>query len=73
LDTGALDQALRGLIMRHTALRTVIDGATGEPVGSVLEDWSNSLEIVDLTNTPDGNAAAQVKARAFMERGFDLS
>ncbi|MBT3399427.1 MAG: amino acid adenylation domain-containing protein, partial [Rhodospirillaceae bacterium] len=55
------------------ALRTVIDGATGEPVGSVLEDWSNSLEIVDLTNTPDGNAAAQVKARAFMERGFDLS
>ncbi|MBT6676552.1 MAG: non-ribosomal peptide synthetase, partial [Rhodospirillaceae bacterium] len=81
LDTGALDQALRGLIMRHTALRTVIDGATGEPVGSVLEDAGNVLEVVDLTGTvpPQGEAPdaardhALVLAQTFAVRPFDLS
>jgi acyl carrier protein len=77
LDTDALGRALSSLIDRHGALRTVIDGVTGNPVGCVLEDVPDVLEVVDLTEmaAPQGEVRdrALVLAQTFAVRPFDLS
>src|SRR4051812_33514889 len=62
LDTGALREALRGLLRRHAVLRTVY--AEG-PVQQVLADDSLDLPVLDC---PD----AQARAEQLAARPFDL-
>ncbi len=69
-DVTALNAALRDVLERHEALRTIFPSVDGEPHQHVVPmddlDWSLEVEQVE----PDGMAAAAAAAR---RHAFDLS
>ncbi|QLQ36503.2 non-ribosomal peptide synthetase [Micromonospora robiginosa] len=73
LDTAALDAALRDVLARHEALRTVFPARDGEPYQRVLApaELTWTLEHVDLTGAPGERVTAALTERA--ARAFDLS
>ncbi len=74
LDAGALLEALRAVVARHEALRTVYRLEDGIPLQVILPEWDLTLEQVDLASlAPDARLAA-VEARfpGAIARPFDL-
>lgn len=81
LDRAALDAALKGLVVRHEALRTVVDPSGERPVQRVLDPAPVSgpgsepvLTVVDLDpGAADGiDAAEREFAEREARRPFDL-
>ncbi|TMR02633.1 amino acid adenylation domain-containing protein [Actinomadura soli] len=63
LDTGALREALRGLIRRHAVLRSVYSDAEGGPVQIVTDD--DALELTPVACADPGARAAELAAVPF--------
>lgn len=68
LDTGALGEALNGLVTRHAVLRTEFAAIDGLPVQRVTECGRLAVTQLDV---PDAAAAAAV-TEEFVSRPFDL-
>ncbi|WP_301175967.1 non-ribosomal peptide synthetase [Actinomadura geliboluensis] len=68
LDTGALQEALRGLIRRHAVLRTTYADAEGESAVQVVTD-DDSLELPPVPCDDAGARAAELAALPFDLRG----
>ncbi|HKI01897.1 MAG TPA: condensation domain-containing protein, partial [Thermoanaerobaculia bacterium] len=73
VEAGALDLALRDLILRHEALRTTFPYAGGTPVQSVAPPPQSPLGTVDLQGVAGGETEAWRIAQAEAERPFDLT
>jgi hypothetical protein len=75
LDIGRLEEAVRVVIERHEALRTVFRGGPdGTPRQLALPVWSFDLEVGDLLHTPIAQREAEMLAlaRAESRRPFNL-
>ncbi|WP_411143365.1 amino acid adenylation domain-containing protein [Streptomyces sp. x-80] len=75
LDTAALTGALRDLVARHEALRTVFDRVGDEPVQAVRAPYDVPLPLIDLAEQADPAAARErldAVVRAEVDRPFDL-
>ncbi|MFJ2581084.1 amino acid adenylation domain-containing protein [Kitasatospora aureofaciens] len=72
LDEAALDAALTSLIVRHEALRTVVESVDGALVQRVLEPVSSVLRAVDLPADAPAGAEDEL-AREEAARPFDLA
>ena len=70
LDTGALEAALRDVILRHEVLRTVFPAVDGTPYQRILQPDELAWELphAEVTEAALTDAIAGVA-----ERGFDLS
>lgn len=75
LDVDALIRALRDIVDRHEALRTVFPVIGGHPVQQVRRDARLSVPIIDLSNLDLDAAEAEAWTRAVAEsrRPFDLA
>ncbi|MEG8178109.1 amino acid adenylation domain-containing protein [Nocardia terpenica] len=74
VDAGALDRAVRELMVRHEVFRTALVSVGGEPRQVVGEPPVGSvLPVVDLSGAVDPLARARESARAEGRRPFDLS
>jgi amino acid adenylation domain-containing protein len=76
LDPGALARAVRGLVDRHEALRTVFAEVEGEPVQVILPAVDVPLPILDLRGAGDLERPEREALRLFHQdahRGFDLA
>lgn len=75
VDADALERSLAAMVDRHEALRTVyrVDGR--EPRQHVLEDWSVSLEPVDLSALDSRAREDELsrQLRALSREPFDLT
>src|SRR5260370_23424814 len=63
LDVGALTSAIRAVVRRHEALRTVFEMVEGETRQVVLFDLEVRIPLVDVTHLPPGErrrAALQI-------------
>jgi glutamate-1-semialdehyde-2,1-aminomutase len=70
LDAAALGRALRRVVVRHEALRTVLDG-DGEHQ-TILPEAGVELSVIDLRSGPDAEAALAAWSSAERERPFEL-
>ncbi|HEX8274262.1 MAG TPA: amino acid adenylation domain-containing protein [Longimicrobiaceae bacterium] len=61
LDRAAMEAAVRGVVERHEALRTVFVEEAGEPVQVVLERGPVRLEYHDLTHLPEEARLVEVR------------
>jgi condensation domain-containing protein len=75
LDVTAFERALVQLVERHDVLRTTYAVRGREPEQVVLDDWTLSLPLVDLTTIhPDERHEELVRRmRALSREPFDLS
>jgi amino acid adenylation domain-containing protein len=75
LDVAALGGALRDLMARHSALRTVFLDVRGEPRQLVLSTVDDVLRVEDLTTGSIADRRATANHRAAQEAGrpFDLA
>ena len=75
LDTGALEQALDGLVQRHEALRTTIEMNGGDATQRVEPIHRVELAVCDLTTLPGDDREAQMRRRLVEEarRPIDVS
>jgi len=76
LQVEALERAVRELVRRHEALRTVFEEREGEAVQVVQgwEEWKLELADLSLLETEEARGAeARRLAEEDGERGFDLS
>ncbi|MFF3445422.1 amino acid adenylation domain-containing protein [Streptosporangium sp. NPDC002721] len=70
LDAPVLNTALRNVVARHEALRTVYpEGAEGGPVQRILDTAAPELDVIRLQHPEDLPA----RLRALVGRGFDLA
>lgn len=74
LDVPALKNALRALVARHEALRTVIVSLDGIPAQAVQGDKVVDLPVVDLSSVPEQEKQCQLEREIaeFCRRPFDL-
>lgn len=73
IDRTSLQQALQLLVQRHESLRTIFKELDGEPVQIVQNEVR--IDVEDLTNQPESEVAAIIKAAIEKESGrpFNLS
>ena len=75
LDVSTLTSAVRAVVQRHEALRTVFEAAEGEARQVVLSDVDVQVPIIDVTHLPQP-AAHSAALRIAAEEGkkpFDLT
>jgi amino acid adenylation domain-containing protein/FkbH-like protein len=74
LDRHALQAALDRLLDRHTALRTVFDEISGEPVQQIKPDVTFALSLIDLSAVDSDLRDAEYLRRSHEELAapFDL-
>jgi amino acid adenylation domain-containing protein len=72
VDAAHLDRAFAALLERSDALRTVIEEDGEEPRIRVREPFAHAVEQVDLSGSPDPDAALRRWAEARAARLFDL-
>ena len=75
LDVHGLTFAIRAVIRRHEALRTVFDSVEGEAQQIVLPDLDVSVPIVSVTHLPEAEREAEALRIASEEgkKPFDLT
>ena len=75
LSVTALEKALREIIRRHEALRTIFLRRDGRPLQVIKETFDFELPIVDLRSQPLGNLEQQAADLILEERRqpFDLA
>jgi amino acid adenylation domain-containing protein len=75
LDRGALEAAVADVIERHEALRTVFTWGVEGPEQTILESWSATLPIVDLSAFSPEQRESQLRRRLRdgVRRPFDLA
>ncbi|MFL6253473.1 MAG: amino acid adenylation domain-containing protein, partial [Pyrinomonadaceae bacterium] len=75
LDHSALRRSLAEVVRRHETLRTIFDGAEGEPRQVVVESSTIVPAIVDLRGVPDAARTQEVDRLIIEEarRPFDLT
>lgn len=75
LNISALDQSVREILQRHTALRTTIAVVDGKAVQRVASLAASTLVVVDLQEVPETERFTQAKqqAQAEAQRSFDLA
>jgi len=61
LDRAAMEAAVRGVVERHEALRTVFVEESGEPHQVVLDDHRVRLDFHDLSHLPEEDRLAAVR------------
>ncbi|MCX4679076.1 amino acid adenylation domain-containing protein [Streptomyces sp. NBC_01433] len=72
LDPALVERALRGVVQRHEALRTVFSAALGEPRQVVRPDGDVPFTVQDLTDGPDPESRSEQLLREVVRRPFDL-
>ncbi len=75
LNVAALEKALNEIVERHEILRTTFGHVDGRPVQRISESLCLPLPLVNLTNAPAAERAAQVQQLIDDEaqRPFDLA
>jgi amino acid adenylation domain-containing protein len=75
VDARALEQALRYVVGRHEALRTVFEGAGGTPTQSILPNVCVDVPHIDLSSLPPAERLnrAQLILAEQARRPFDLA
>jgi amino acid adenylation domain-containing protein len=73
LNAPALERALRALVNRHEALRTVFVNLEGEPRQVVSEPGAWTLPVADLSAEADKDQRLRELLREEATRGFDLA
>ncbi|MET8505487.1 amino acid adenylation domain-containing protein [Streptomyces sp. NPDC004787] len=74
LDLAALETAFSGLVARHEVLRTrFVTGEDGEPVQVVDAPWTVTVELTDVSGTPDPEGEARKAVDAKTAEPFDLT
>jgi amino acid adenylation domain-containing protein len=75
LDISALTSAIRGVVRRHEALRTIFETVEGEARQVVLSDVDVQVPIVDVTHLPrrEAQSAALRIAGEEGKKPFDLT
>jgi amino acid adenylation domain-containing protein/FkbH-like protein len=75
LDTGVLRRAVDGVVHRHDPLRATFQRVDGEPVQVVANALPDTMEVIDLTGTPEAEreAAAAAAIRDDASSPFDLA
>lgn len=71
-DAEAFRAAFTGLVERHEILRTTFPVVGGTPMQRVHNEVTASIEIVDLQNENDPEAAAQNYVQSVVAAPFDL-
>jgi amino acid adenylation domain-containing protein len=74
LEVGALESAVRALVERHEALRTILDVEEGELRQDVLEDWTFVMQLIDLRDaSKDPEVCISELVAREASRRFDLA
>src|ERR1700692_4293093 len=73
LDVNSLQSSLQEIVRRPHSLRTQFKFEGGELLQVVVSDYSASLQVSDLTKSPEPYREAHRLAREESERPFDLS
>jgi len=75
LDVTTLERSFNEIVRRHEVLRTTFTERDGEPVQVIAADPELKITLVDLSEVPDINRAAQIERIAIEEarRPFDFS
>ncbi|WNF00896.1 amino acid adenylation domain-containing protein [Streptomyces luomodiensis] len=72
LDPALVERALRGVVERHEALRTVFSAALGEPRQVVRAEAEVPFTVQDLTEEPDPESRSALLLHDVVRRPFDL-
>ncbi len=72
LNIGAIQKAMKAIVNRHEAFRTVFISIEGEPKQKILDDVEFYLEYTDLTNEKDPKARAVACYREVADTPFNL-
>ncbi|WP_255948464.1 non-ribosomal peptide synthetase [Streptomyces odontomachi] len=72
LDPALLERALRGVVERHEALRTVFSAALGEPRQVVRAHVDVPFTVRDLTGEPDPESRSAQLLQDLVRQPFDL-
>ena len=73
IDEALFSKAFAAVVQQSDALRTVIREDAGVPQRTILPESPRPLELVDLSNEPDPEAALQTWHDARRKQGLDLS
>ncbi|WP_190017130.1 non-ribosomal peptide synthetase [Streptomyces lucensis] len=75
VDTGAIEEALNGILARHDVLRTRLPVVDGEAVQQVTPFRFRPLPVIDLTGLSPGERTAESDRLVRAEQGdpFDLA
>ncbi len=75
LNVGALEKALKQILSRHEALRTVFSEVDGHPVQIITDKVEFQLPLIDLRTQSAGDASERAAAQILEERlsPFDLA
>ncbi|HEX4421471.1 MAG TPA: amino acid adenylation domain-containing protein [Kofleriaceae bacterium] len=73
LDRGALGRALTALVARHEVLRTQLLAVDGVPVQRIAPPAPQPLALIDLTTSPDRDAALADHLEREAATPFDLA
>jgi amino acid adenylation domain-containing protein len=73
LEVAALRSAVRALLGRHEALRTVIDGERQRVLALEQLPGAGELDVIDLSDAADVGAALDAELAAHATRPFDLA
>src|ERR1700720_2788038 len=73
LDVGCLQSSLQEIVNRHDSLRTQFKLEGGYLLQVVVSDYTASLEVSDLTKSPEPYRETYRLAREESEKPFDLS
>ncbi|NOX38151.1 MAG: amino acid adenylation domain-containing protein [Calditrichaeota bacterium] len=75
LDVQALERAIQTILDRHQVLRTRYRVEAGEPVQSVLDDYTFRLSVIDLRTEPETQRQQRAESIARQQalKPFDLS
>ena len=75
LEVAALERAIQTILQRHQVLRTCYRVDAGEPVQSVMPDYTFQLAVIDLRPDPEAQRQKRAESIARQEalKPFDLS
>jgi amino acid adenylation domain-containing protein len=73
LDVSSLQSSVQEIVHRHDSLRTQFKFEGGELLQVVVSDYTATLQVSDLTKSPEPYGEAYRLAREESERPFDLS